>query len=455
MLYQPTNMFPSIFGAKGNGVIDASIQNEFTATIGGGGSIRAYRLRIFDNATSLQQDGDDSPREFTPVYDSGIVILKKQVMQNGQLVDVVDPFYTTDYTGKQLVFKVTVPSTNNGMRNEHKDGYKWILSVWEKLNNDESEPDESGPKSESVEQFFWTAITPSWSWADSSFKQVINTRSHIWKINYSSTIEPERFKWMLYSIDGNTKTLIDETPWIYDSSQIWYKNDGLISGINQDARRYNIRAIIVNRLGIITDTDQYGMNIFEVEYDKLSIDGATNIYQQDSGIRVEWGGIQRIEGVAVLKEDESEDGTCELDEENGICDVADNSLLKFTSSNTFNVECNYDSDIALIALVKPYNTEDKDIFSFTSDDDTYIRILRHVGFISGLTPSSTSIAAPSNTLVPSDGNPGNWIYIIKKYNNDTESFDQQITSIESDVITTYNFFSVIMRGDGSLEVVKV
>lgn len=85
-LYQPTNMYPSAYLGKGNDVIDAGVDNIFSAHLNGSSSIDAYQLICRQNDTSN-----------TIVYNTGIVQLNSA-------------FYGKDYEGNTVPLEILVPS---------------------------------------------------------------------------------------------------------------------------------------------------------------------------------------------------------------------------------------------------------------------------------------------------------------------------------------------------------
>ena len=85
-LYQPTNMYPSAYLGKGNDVIDAGVDNIFSAHLNGSSSIDAYQLICRQNDTSN-----------TIVYNTGIVQLSSA-------------FYGKDYEGNTVPLEILVPS---------------------------------------------------------------------------------------------------------------------------------------------------------------------------------------------------------------------------------------------------------------------------------------------------------------------------------------------------------
>ena len=78
-----------MFGEDGSDVIDATIQNTFTAKINGTSYVGAYQLIIYENNDSA-----------TEVYNTGVVELEEN-------------FYGCDYEGNVNDFEVVVPTNKS------------------------------------------------------------------------------------------------------------------------------------------------------------------------------------------------------------------------------------------------------------------------------------------------------------------------------------------------------
>ncbi len=88
MLFQPTNITPSILGETGNGVVDITQDLNVSWQVNGNSPMTAFTIGIYLNDTNS-----------TPVYNTG------------RRVDNC-PFYGTDYKGNTQIFSATIQAAN-------------------------------------------------------------------------------------------------------------------------------------------------------------------------------------------------------------------------------------------------------------------------------------------------------------------------------------------------------
>ena len=326
----------------------------------------------------------------TDAYDTGVVQLS-------------EPFYPMNYNGVQNRLEITVPSYNddpsNLMRNEITDGYKWTLSVWEQY--DSENPDESMVTS--VEQFFWTKSASNIQIVGSTAPATITSRENLWKATYTSTSSVQWFQWTLAEVvDGNHNTVY-QTGRIYGSSQIWFEYSGLVSG-----RTYAVQVQVVN---------QYGQSVISpwvsslVQYDTVTVSGATDINQIEEGVRADWSGVQYIEGEALYKTDDSPSTNYEILDDYPVADqhsldVESDTYVRFESSPTFTMEASEDGTFVWAGRPDRYDpASGVTLLEFTDVEDNPIRTLRHEGFVPGLEPDSALVPSGSENQLFDKDNP--------------------------------------------------
>ena len=395
MLFQPSEFIPSaIYATAGSDVIDATEENTFSFIVNSSGTtIGAYQLQIYENTTTS-----------TSVYDSGIV-------------ELVTAFVPTSYDGTKNRMEITVPSNDSGeatyteMVNEFSDGYKWTISLWETY--DSGDPTDT--KLTSFENSIKTKIPSILTIDSSTAPPTITTRSNLWKADFTTTSSIAQFKWYLAEVDGSDYNVIYETDWIYQSSQIWFYYDGLVSRTT-----YAVRVRVMTQNGVTNYSSWAKSN---VSYSTLSVTGATTVTAVDGGLRPTWYGIKYIEGTAHYIADDTESTNYTIIDDypisgQKVVDIADDTYIKFLSSETFSVDLDDDGTGVFAFYPDSYSTSNVTLFTIDSEDATQSRELKHSGFVAGLYPSDTLY--PSDSLYPSAGDYGQLIYTI---NGDTYTFD--------------------------------
>lgn len=405
-------MHPSSFGVVGNGVIDATVANTFTALIDGGGIVEAYRLSIYNVA-------DDKM-----YYCTDKIVLDT-------------PFDTCDYNGVMQTFEIEVPADpsyedeESGEERVVENGgtYKWTLELWE----DESA---ENPTVLSVEQLFRASSSPSLIVTDETAPASIGSKVNTWKAEYTSDVPPSCFQWTLAETDEDRtfyKT-IEQTQWIYNSSKIWYKYDGLLPD-----KYYAVKVSVVNQLSVQTTTDWY---VSYIDYDLIDIEGTVQAKQIEAAIQVDWTGLKFIQGTAQYVDDPEEESD-DYSVEDGMCHIEEGTFVQFKSEeeDVFRVECDYNSSIAIVIKIDDYSSEEaSNLFNFTSNDGSYSRRLDHVGFEPGLKPGSG--LTPGNPTVPYDGQLGHFVYTVTKNGIST------VYEFEADYPIDDYYSAIVLNSDG-------
>lgn len=151
MLFQPTNITPSLRGELGNGTVDATKDLTVSWQVNGNSPLTAFQIVIYQNNTS-----------------------STQVYTTGKKTDNC-PFYGTNYAGAVETFSYTIPKaalSGAGITNGKE--YKLVITQW-------------WSSSESVVQTsaaaFLTRAAPSL--ALKSFPPVLAVRLYTFEANYT------------------------------------------------------------------------------------------------------------------------------------------------------------------------------------------------------------------------------------------------------------------------------
>lgn len=375
LLYRPNFMIPSTSGGVGAGVIDAELDNTFSAIIKGDSPVVAYRVGIFkNNATS------------DLVYNSGVI-------------ELAEPFYGTSPSGKTIPFEYVVPSAS-GVENGYLYGYKYILTLWWEL--DPSDYDSGCVQS--FEAVFYARATPTLSVATISTNlnddgiPVLNSKSNTFTGQYhqSNNVGIAWFEWTLARKNNLDSPIVSTGP-IYSCPKIEFEYDGLASGVD-----YCIKVDLQTQDGRLVTSD---WSEFTVSYTEVTLQSAVEVSQtEQNGVNINYGNIKYIEGVP--------SGTgwrfvrpCPY-EGHACVEVDAGTNITFTSSEHFNVDIPIDGEVVL-SFYLPGNSEEIMYMSGTDDDGSpYYVKLSYDGHRDGLMPSETLV--PSNTLVPSAGTRGSF-----------------------------------------------
>lgn len=367
-------MIPGPGVGSGLDVIDATVENEFSAYVKGDSPVIAYRIGIFkNNATS------------DLVYNSGVIELE-------------EPFYGVDTKGRQVPFKYTVPA-NTGIDNGYIYGYKYILTLWWQLD----ESDYTTGCAESFEVVFFARSSPTLSIdqiSDNTSEEtglpVLNVKSNVFSATYyqGNNIGISWFKWTLCNI-GDYDNPIEVLGPVYQNPRVQFEYDGL----NTDSS-YSIMVELQTQDGILLKTDWVD---FSVKYETVQIQSAVEIRATDNnGVMLDFSGLKYIEGVPngvdwrFIYPCPFEGHVCvELDE---------GTNITFQGTEHFGIDIPLDGE-GVISFFIDDNTDEIIYVSGTDDNgDPFYMRLRYEGHIPGLMPNES--LSPSESLVPSTGQKG-------------------------------------------------
>ena len=387
MLYKPSNMLPSAFGGLGSEVIDASVENDFSMTINGNAFVDAYQLKIYENTETS-----------TLVYDTGVVALST-------------PFAPTLPSGRKQTFTVTVPTNNPSdtphthMVNDYANAYKWTISLWESY--DSGAP--TVTKITSDENIVVARTAATFEIDPATAPATITSRYNQWKATLSSISPVMQFNWKLYEVVGSVNELIYDTGWIFQAPQIWFEYSGLVSG-----KTYAVQAQAITQDGV---TYTSALATSTVTYDTVSASGATYVNVVDGGLVVGISGIQYIVGQPLfISGDTASTNYSILSDYLGTGEKAlqlgSDTYVKFESSATFSLDLEDTRPDIFGLTVIPYSGANVTLATFTSEDATQSRVLKHAGFSAGVIPDGDTLVPDGDTLAPSDGVNGQFEYTV-------------------------------------------
>lgn len=373
-------MYPSRALGDGKGVIDASKENIFSATINGRAPVVAYQCAIFkNNATS------------DLMYDTGVVELEA-------------PFYGANAKGDVVPFEYTVPSNDSAatahtdMENGYIYGYKYILTLWWDLDTN----DYSKNCISSYETVFFAKGTPSI--AIDSFSTstndaglpVIDSSSCNFSATYS---QPNNagilwFRWTLANADHTQ--IIERTKDIYANAAVAYACTGLATGTE-----YAVRVEAQNQDGVFVDS---GWVNFAVDYVEVELNSAVVVAVTDKcGISIDIGGIRYIEGEP---DNDNYRYLTPLPVDGRTCvEIDAGNAITFSSSEHFTFDIPTSGEHVWSGYIKGDNSS---IYyaSGTSDIDgsVFSMTLSHAGTEHGLYPADDLY--PADNLYPADDDGG-------------------------------------------------
>lgn len=268
MLFQPTNVTPSVLGGAENGTINASSGITISWQVNGNSPIVAYRLAI------LQNDA-----ESTSLYNTGIVNLST-------------PIYPTNYKGEPQRCSCTIDAATlsaSGITNGNE--YKiTIRQFWDANNLDASH----SVRTSSSLVFLTRAnahvsiITPSVGTVLATTAQTFTAQ--YWQgVSYDATRIYDPIEWVRWQVYDSA----DRGRTIYDSEKIYTQElkldyDGLLNG-----RTYVITLTVHNSVGqTATVSEQYDVS-WSAQITK-DVAVATRLNNQSSAVKVSWNGFTYI-----------------------------------------------------------------------------------------------------------------------------------------------------------------
>lgn len=262
MLYQPTNIYPSMTGTLGNGVIDANKDLTVSWQVNGNSPMTAFQIEIFKNN-----------------FES------TQLLSTGRLTDNC-PHSGINYKGEVQAFSYEISATalkNAGIANGGE--YKLTIKQWW--------TDEEYVSQTSASAFI-TRSTPLLS--INEYPNPLTTRKHTFTAE-SDQYEgdaPNWVRWQLasvsYDIYEDSDEIIDDTGRIYGTTEFQYTFDGFIS-----ENLYAIKCSAQTENGVEFDT---GWQYVDVEYEMQPINGTLQACgsRLGSGVKLTLPEVKNIPG---------------------------------------------------------------------------------------------------------------------------------------------------------------
>jgi hypothetical protein len=256
MLYQPTNIYPSMTGSLGNGVVDATEPLTVSFQVNGNSALQAFQITIYRNDSA-----------------------STQLYTTGKLTQGC-PFYGVDYAGNIQFFSYTIPAATlsaNGIKNGGE--YKLIIKQW--WNSSDSVTQTSASA-------FITRSGPTLTLG--TVPNPLEVREYTFSASYAQA-QGDNLNWVRWEIalvdDGEYRVLKD-TGRIYGTAQLQFGYDGMFSGST-----YAIRCIVQTENGVEADT---GWQSFAVQYEMESVSGTLTACQsrRANGARLTFPQVKNI-----------------------------------------------------------------------------------------------------------------------------------------------------------------
>lgn len=299
MLFQPTNVFPSLSGGLGNGVIDADTELTVSWQVNGNTQLTAFQIVIYKNDTAS-----------TKVYDTG------------KLTEGC-PFHGISSTGEIQFFSYTITATAlalAGITNGNE--YKLVITQY------------SGSTSvvQSAASAFKTRATPTISLA--LFPTELPYSKYTFTAEYPDDADPLNWaRWRIaeWSIGSDEPdNVIHDSGNIFSATDLQCTYDGFLSGT-----RYAVRCDVQTTYGIEVST---GWVEFKSVYDLAYYSGVLEAKKvcRSSGILVSWAGLVHIPGVPTSDASYSvQDGNLNLDSGSISWDTVNNDDMSFAPNWSF------------------------------------------------------------------------------------------------------------------------
>lgn len=243
MLYQPTNIYPSMTGAVGNGVVDVNQGLTVSWQVNGNSPMTAFQVTIYKNDSN-----------------------STQVLTTGKSTANC-PFYGVDYSGEIHFFSFGFSSEtllSSGM--ENGADYKLVIQQWW---NDTSSVTQSSASA------FIARDTPTVS--ISTLPSPIQFRSYTFSATYAQT-QNDVMNWARWEValkNGNNYESLNDTGKLYGVSELKLVYDGFFSGST-----YAVRCSIQTENGVEATT---GWVDFNVSYAQESLPGTLTACPSKSG----------------------------------------------------------------------------------------------------------------------------------------------------------------------------
>lgn len=239
MLYQPTNIYPSMTGALGNGVIDANNSLPVSWQVNGNSPMTAYQITIYANNTA-----------------------STQLFSTGKLTNGC-PFYGVNYAGEPQFFSHTITAEQlSTARIVNGLDYKIVIQQWWNATDSVTQSSASVFQARTAPSVQIGAIpTP------------LATRSFTFSASYyQKENEPLNWaRWEISSLENGEHSIIKDTGKIYGVSELLLPYDGFLTG-----RTYAVRLSIQTESGVDVTT---GWEDFNVNYTVTPITGELSVCQ--------------------------------------------------------------------------------------------------------------------------------------------------------------------------------
>lgn len=290
------------------------------------------------------------------------------------------------------------------MENGYIYGYKYILTLWWDLN----ENDYSQNCIDSFETVFWAKATPTitvdvfYEATDENGVPVVTNKVCDWGATYShqSNVGVAWFQWILAEAADRTR-IVDDTERIYTNSPISYEFSGLSTG-----QTYSICVNLQTQDGVTITSDWVD---FTVDYEVVEIKSAVVVsHTEYDGIKVDWGNLKYVTGhpnnsdYRYLKPLPAEGHTC--------VELLSGNNITFTSSEHFDVDIPIEAEHVWSGYLREDSEEIYYAEGTDADGNPYYIKLYHRGAANGLYPSETLY--PSDTLYPLDDIGGEFVLDI-------------------------------------------
>lgn len=236
MLYQPTNVYPSMTGGLGNGVVDVTKPLKVSWQVNGNSAMTAYQITIYKNDSA-----------------------STQVMTTSTLTNNC-PFYGVDYSGNIQFFSHTISAAtmaSAGMTNGNE--YTIKIRQWWGTSDTDSVTQTSA-------NAFITRATPTVTLA--SLPTAFSYRSYTFSATYAQA-QGDVLNWVQWELalvapDGEY-TILKDSGKIYGTAELKFDYDGFFSGSS-----YAVRCTIQTQNGVDATT---GWNPFSVSYETVPLAG--------------------------------------------------------------------------------------------------------------------------------------------------------------------------------------
>lgn len=258
MLYQPTNVYPSMTGGLGNGVVDVTKPLKVSWQVNGNSAMTAYQITIYKN------DSEST-----------------QVMTTSKLTNNC-PFYGVDYAGNIQFFSHTISAAtmaSAGMTNGNE--YTIKIRQWWGASDADSVTQTSA-------NAFITRAAPTVS--IKSFTTPVTEKSYSFSAVYTQGQSDALTwaQWQLARVSGSEYDIIHDTGKIYGTAELKFDYDGFFSG-----NSYAVRCMVQTQNGIDADS---GWTEFAVSYSSESGTGTLTACQKNkvSGIQLSFQEVKDI-----------------------------------------------------------------------------------------------------------------------------------------------------------------